>query len=253
MPSRANLKKRIERGGIFPKLMSAPSKQREIERSVPELNAGLIRVQDQERRRIARDLHDSLGQMVVILKMNLEGLQKVEGFGPQAGELLAQCVAMVDTMSREIRTISYLLHPPLLDEVGLVSALKGLAAEFSQRSGIRASLHVDGEFAGVPSDLAISLYRIVQESLTNVHRHSGSATARILMVRRDSELWMEVQDEGKGMAAGKSAGTAGVGLSGMRERAALLGGTLEIISGKKGTTVIVRLPWTVGVAKAATR
>ncbi len=251
MPSRANFTKQTDPAGIFPELMSSPGKQREIERSAPELSAGLIRAQDQERRRIARDLHDSLGQMVVILKMNLEALEKVEKLGPQAAELLAQCVATVETMSREIRTISYLLHPPLLDELGLVSALKGLAEEFSHRSGIQASLQVDGEFEALSSELAISVYRIAQESLTNVHRHSGSATARIRMVRRNSELRMEIQDDGKGIAAGKNGAKSGVGLGGMRERAALLGGTLEIISGTTGTTVIARLPCAAAIAKAA--
>src|SRR5580704_4028964 len=178
MTSRAAAKKQTDPHNIIRGLVSTTGKLAEMDRSVSELSAGLIRVQDQERRRIARDLHDSLGQMVVILKMNLDAIAKVAELNPEAAELLAQSAAMADTMSREIRTISYLLHPPLLDEVGLVSALKGLADEFSQRSGILASLHVDGDFAALPGDLAISVYRIVQESLTNVHRHSGSPTAR---------------------------------------------------------------------------
>ena len=251
MTSRAAAKKQTDPHNIIRGLVSTTGKLAEMDRSVSELSAGLIRVQDQERRRIARDLHDSLGQMVVILKMNLDAIAKVAELNPEAAELLAQSAAMADTMSREIRTISYLLHPPLLDEVGLVSALKGLADEFSQRSGILASLHVDGDFAALPGDLAISVYRIVQESLTNVHRHSGSPTARIRIERRESELRLEIQDDGKGMAAGKSAGKSGVGLGGMRERAALLGGTLEVNSSEKGTTVIARLPCRMGLAKAA--
>lgn len=234
--------KQTDSTGASHDLVSAISELRRIETGLRETNGRLLTVQDQERRRIARDLHDSLGQMVVLLKMNLERLARLPDLPPEATELLAQSAALADSMSSELRTIAHLLHPPLLDELGLVSALQTLTAGFSERSGIQVTLHIDRKFGRLPNDLEISIYRIVQESLTNVHRHSGSPTARISIENHQDEIRIEIEDHGNGVTAGVITGASGVGLGGMRERARLLGGSLDVKSSDKGTIVIARLP-----------
>jgi len=213
--------------------------QLNLENTLRELTGRLINVQDQERRRIARDLHDSVGQMVALLKMNLDRIARST---PEPSELIAESVALVDSLSTQLRTISYLLHPPLLDEIGLLPALRGLAEGFSERSGIETTLQIDDRFGRLAGELEISIYRIVQECLTNVHRHSGSPVAEILVERNAIEVLVEVRDKGLGMPNEKGRGMNGVGLNGMRERARQLGGTLEVKSNGKGTIVIVRLP-----------
>lgn len=230
------------------------SKQKSAEAKVRELSVRLIGVQDQERRRIARELHDCTGQTIAILKMNLDRLAQLANLDPGPAELLSESVALVEAMSKQLRTISYLLHPPLLDEIGLVSALRGLVEGFSQRSGIEASLRIDENFSHLPSEVEISIYRIVQECLTNIHRHSGSPTAKIRVEQHPAEIQIEIQDDGKGMPNEIAAkGLAvGVGLFGIHERARQLGGTVEIKSKGKGTTVIARLPLSNGSVAAKT-
>jgi signal transduction histidine kinase len=173
--------------------------------------------------------------------MNLDRLAQFGTLSPEQAGLLSESVALVQAMTVQVRTISYLLHPPLLDEVGLASALRSLVEGFSQRSGVETSLRIDENFSQLPSEVEISIYRIVQECLTNIHRHSGSPTARIRVEQLATEIEIEVQDDGKGMSE-KSAIDSGVGLLGMRERAKQLGGTLEIKSDGKGTTVVAHLP-----------
>jgi two-component system NarL family sensor kinase len=191
-----------------------------------------------------------MGQTVALLKMNLDRLAKLAKLTPEPEELLSQSLALVETMSTELRTISYLLHPPLLNEVGLVAAEQGLADGFSQRSGIEATFQIDDNFGRLPSEVEISIYRIVQECLTNIHRHSGSPTAVIHLERRPVEIHVEIKDNGRGIPAEKNATGVGVGLCGMRERATQLGGTLEIQSNGTGTTVIARLPLSNGSVPA---
>ncbi len=231
-------------------LVDAISEQRSIEISLRELNGRFLTVQDQERRRIARDLHDSLGQTVALLKMNLERLARSPSLTPEGAELLAQSSALADSMSTELRTIAHLLHPPLLDELGLMSALQSLTAGFSERSGIHVTLQMDKKFGRLPGEVEISIYRIVQESLTNIHRHSQSPTARISIERRHNEIRIEIEDHGNGIAAGGIAGASGVGLGGMRERARLCGGSLDVKSSDKGTIVVARLPVTAATLSA---
>jgi two-component system NarL family sensor kinase len=208
-----------------------------------ELTGRLLKVQDQERRRIARELHDGIGQRIALLRMNLDKLVRLTNLSPEPAEILSQSVALAETMSMELRTIAYLLHPPLLDELGLVSALRTLVDGFSQRSGIGASLQIDDTIGRLPSEVEISIYRIAQECLTNIHRHSGSPTARIRVERLPAQIHVEIQDHGSGMTTEKTIAGSGVGLGGMRQRASQLGGTLEIKSDGKGTTVIARLPY----------
>jgi len=190
-----------------------------LDRGRRELTGRLIKVQDQERRRIARELHDGMGQKIALLKMNLEKLVRLASLSPEPAEILSQSVALAETMSMELRTIVYLLHPPLLDELGLVSALRTLVDGFSQRSGIGASLQIDDTLGRLPSEVEISIYRIAQECLTNIHRHSGSPTASIRVERLPAQIHVEIQDRGRGMTAEKSITGSGVGLGGMRERA----------------------------------
>jgi signal transduction histidine kinase len=233
-----------------PEINSDKSEEKSAEAKLRELSIRLIAVQDQERRRIARELHDCTGQTIAVLMMNLDRLAKLGQLSPEQAALVSESVALVEAMRIQVRTISYLLHPPMLDEVSLVSALRGLVEGFSDRSGIEARLQIDDDFSRLPSEMEISIYRIVQECLTNIHRHSGSPTARIRVERQATEIEIEVQDDGKGMPIEEKTNRAGVGLGGMRERARQLGGTLEIKSNGNGTTVIARLPFSNGSATA---
>jgi two-component system, NarL family, sensor kinase len=210
-----------------------------------ELTARLLQLQDEERRRIARELHDSVGQSLAALNMNLSSLGTHLDRLAKAASLVSDSTALVSDVTKDIRTISYLLHPPLLDETGLGSALKCYIEGFTERSKIRVELELPDNFDRLPSDVETAIFRLVQECLTNIHRHSGSSVARIFISRSQDELRVEVEDHGKGISPEKKPelltnGASGVGIRGMRERLHQLGGTLEISSEGtgKGTTVV---------------
>ncbi len=214
-----------------------------------DLTARLLQLQDEERRRIARELHDSAGQSLTALALNLSNLGTEIERLTKSAKTVSDSVVIVNDMSRDIRTISYLLHPPLLDEAGLASALRWYLRGFTERSGIKVELELPEDFERLPRDVETAIFRLVQESLTNIHRHSESPTATIGIVHADGEVRVEVRDQGKGIAPDKklellSAGTPGVGIRGMRERLRQLGGTMEINSDGdgSGTQVVVRLP-----------
>lgn len=213
------------------------------------LTAHLMQSQDDERRRIARELHDSVGQTLAALAMNLTTVGvDVERLRQIAGTI-ADSASLVEMMNKEVRTISYLLHPPLLDEAGLVSALRWYIDGFVQRSKIEVDLQVPDDFGRCPRELEMAIFRTVQECLTNIHRHSGSPTATIQLSRFDGEVRLQVEDYGSGMPTDEVddagfAATPGVGIRGMRERLLQLGGTLEINSNISGTVVEARLPIT---------
>ena len=213
-----------------------------------ELSARLLQAQDEERRRIARDLHDSTGQTLALLSMNLAALEmKTEKASPAIASAIAENSQIVREISSELRTLSYLLHPPLLDEMGLGAALRWYAQGFGQRSGIKVALELPSEIGRLPRSLETAIFRVVQECLINVHRHSGSATACIRLSRTAEKLTLEVQDEGRGIDRDKLAritsfGAPGVGLRGMRERVKDFGGDLEIVSPEKGTLVKLAVP-----------
>jgi signal transduction histidine kinase len=215
---------------------------------VRELSGRLLQTQDEERRRLARDLHDSLGQLVAALGMNLSLLPSaLPQLGRSETRLVTDCMATVQELSRQIRTISHLLHPPLLDEVGLSSALQWYVEEFAQRSNIKVTLELSPELGRLPRDAEISIFRVVQECLTNIHRHSGSTTAGVRITCVNGDVRTEVWDAGKGISPERlslfsSAGRGGVGIRGMRERLRQFGGTLEVSSGANGTVVIATLP-----------
>jgi PAS domain S-box-containing protein len=214
------------------------------EKSYAELASRLQSLEDEERKKIARELHDSVGQLLVALGMNLSRLRnETPNLSTASTDLLSDCSGMVDEVSREIRTISHLLHPPLLDVAGLESAIRWYVDGFSHRSNIKVELQTDSELGRLPSEVEISLFRVVQECLTNVYRHSGSDFCSISMKRNGNFLFMEIRDTGHGMRNGAEGEIpAGVGLRGMQERLRRLSGTLQIHSTENGTVVNVVVP-----------
>lgn len=224
------------------------SERKRAEQELRELSVRLLQAQDEERRRLARELHDSSGQTLVALKLNLNTIcNRATVLSPEVAAAVSQSTALIDGLSKELRTMSYLLHPPLLDEVGLTVALRCYVEGLAERSSLKATLEISSDIGGLARDLEIVIFRIVQESLTNIHRHSGSLTARIRIARTPNEVQVVVEDEGKGLPPEKQANfelgvMTGVGLMGMRERVRQLGGKLEISSHAKGTAVIARLP-----------
>jgi signal transduction histidine kinase len=214
-----------------------------------QLSGHLMTAQDQERRRIARELHDNSGQTLAAIAVNLSRIESlVPDAPPKVKNLVADTAAMAEQTSREIRTVSYLLHPPLLEESGLISAIGWLANGFTQRSGIKTEVDAPAEFDRLPADIEVTIFRIVQETLTNVARHSGSKTAFIKVTRQPGEIVLEVRDEGKGIPPEKlekvhgNVSALGVGVAGVWERVRQFGGALEINSNSRGTTVMVVVP-----------
>lgn len=225
--------------------------------SLRQLTSRLLELQDEERRRFARELHDSVGQLVAALAMNLAAVRADVEKLTKTLDTLSDSEELVQDMSKEVRTISHLLHPPLLDESGLSSALRWYIEGFAERSGIKVELDVAPDFGRLPVELETAVFRVVQESLTNVHRHSQSGSARVGVVRSSSQVRVEIEDTGKGIPPEKEAemnrgGTPGVGIRGMRERLRQLGGSLEVTSNGKGTVVTAQLPLS-GESKLSTR
>jgi signal transduction histidine kinase len=217
--------------------------------SLDELTARLMKLQDEERRRIARELHDSVGQTLAALSMNLSTIGGDLARLMKTASAVTDSAALVADMTADIRTISYLLHPPLLDEAGLSSALRWYIEGFAERSGIKVDLNVPEDFLALPRDLETAIFRLVQECLTNIHRHSKSPVARVRVASSGGDVRVEVEDEGQGIAPEKqveimSTGLPGVGVRGMRERLRQLGGNLEIKSAGagQGTVVVAQLP-----------
>lgn len=224
--------------------------------SLRHLSAKLMRSQDDEHRRIARNLHDSLGQYLTSIKMSLESLSRSDT--PNRDEVLSAALESVERSLAETRTLSCLLHPPLLDEVGFASAARWYTDEFAKRSGIKVKLDLpEGVDNRLPELERIALFRILQESMTNVHRHSGSSAVEISLKASEHEAVFTVRDFGRGMPAELIQGSQtngdhfGVGLSGMRERVKDLGGNFEIQSGGDGTAVTVSIPLASAISDAA--
>ncbi len=212
-----------------------------------ELSARILQAQDEERRRIARELHDGAGQLLAALGMEASNLaSESDRLSARAALSLSNIEAFVAQMTKDIRTMSHLLYPPLLDEVGLESALKEYVNGFAERSGVQVSLDFPAATERLDRDYELSLFRIIQECLTNIHRHSGSKTARIRIVREDGALTLEVRDEGRGMPAERlseiQSRGSGVGIRGMRERILQLSGTMSIESDGSGTRIYVVIP-----------
>jgi signal transduction histidine kinase len=220
---------------------------RDSEQSLRHLSTRLLHLQDEERRRLARELHDSTGQKVTALALHLAiPSAEAASLTPRAREALSESCNLAEEVVREIRTLSYLLHPPFLDELGLAAALRWYAEGFAQRSGIRVDLNLPATWTRAPKDTELALFRIVQESLTNIHRHSASSSAKISLSRNGAGLQLEIEDAGRGIPAevldSDGPQSLGVGLRGMRERVNQLGGQFQIHSNSRGTIVKVSLP-----------
>ncbi len=214
---------------------------------VRQLSWQVLRIQDEERRHIARELHDSAGQTLTVLGMNLATISKnAKRQTPEVAKSVDQVLEMVQELTKEIRTTSYLLHPPLLDENGLPAALSWYIRGLSERSGLDIAFSISEEFGRLPRDLELVVFRLVQECLTNIHRHSGSKTATIQVNRDPDRILVEVRDQGKGIPRDKLAqieqGISGVGIRGMRERLRQFHGEMILDSEGTGTTVIVTIP-----------
>lgn len=208
----------------------------------------LLKVQDEERRKFARDLHDSTGQTLSALKISVSFLQDRWKDDPASLAIISDVVQLADQALEEIRTMSYLLHPPLLDEVGFACAAEWYIAGFAKRSGINVKADIANSHGRLPKGVEIALFRVLQESLTNVHRHSGASEASIRFQHEAEAVVLEIRDFGKGITEerlkllmGVGAET-GVGLAGMRERLHELDGTLEIESDGRGTSMRATVP-----------
>lgn len=228
------------------------TKRKEAEEALRELSARLLRLQDEERRKLGRELHDSLAQRVMAVNLDLAVVRSAVSLDRKARHALSEARGVLREMSREIRTLSYLLHPPVLDELGLASAVREYARGFSERSGIALAMDIHTDFPRMPQETEIALFRIVQESLANIQRHSGSATGQIRLWNAEGRVQLEVSDQGHGITVEASAdgrigaktSRLGVGILGMRERMVQLAGTLEVQSGTSGTTVRATIPFT---------
>jgi PAS domain S-box-containing protein len=212
-----------------------------------ELSRRLLQIQDEERRRIARELHDSAGQTLAVMQMNLSQLVKrMQQNVPELAEGTAEIEELARQLSQEIRTTSYLLHPPLLDEAGLSGALTWYTEGLAARSGLEISLTVSEHLGRLPSDVELVVFRLVQECLTNIHRHSQSTKAEIRISSKGTELLLEVRDWGKGISPERlsqiQSRGSGVGMPGMRERVRQFGGSMQIEPGTPGTMVYFRIP-----------
>jgi PAS domain S-box-containing protein len=225
-------------------------KEAEEARKKAEFAAKLLQAQDAERRRIGRELHDGLGQLVIAIKMNASQVVKEKHkLSPSAARCVTENFELIGQAIAEVRTVSYLLHPPMLEEIGLLSALAWYADGFAQRSKVNVTLELASDLGRLPQDYELSLFRVAQECLANVHRHSGSSTASIKLVRTSREITLEVTDAGKGIdkhlqSKIASGASIGVGFRGMQERVKLMGGRLAVQSSDHGTSVAVTLPIT---------
>jgi PAS domain S-box-containing protein len=213
-----------------------------------ELSWRLMHLQDEERRRVARELHDGVGQILAALGMNLSIVaSEKQKLSAEAARCVDQNANFIKQAISETRTLSHLLHPPFLDEVGLKSALREYVEGFAERSNIHVTLDLPANLERLPREQELCVFRVVQECLTNIHRHSGSRTARVQLARGADEIRLEVSDQGRGMSPdvrGKfqTGGSSGVGLRGMRERVRQMGGALQVQSNGKGTSVTAVLP-----------
>jgi len=224
------------------------TERKRAEEELRHLSGQLLRLQDEERRRIARDLHDSTGQDLVALATMLGQLRaSIPSREQKSRKLLSECKALADQCIREVRTLSYLLHPPILDEAGLADAIRDYVKGFTKRSGIQVELELSPRLGRMTRDVELALFRVVQESLTNIHRHSGSPQAKI-RIDCNSNLTLEISDLGPGASASATGGKeehrldVGVGIPSMQERVKLIGGRLQVDFGADGTTVHVTIP-----------
>jgi PAS domain S-box-containing protein len=229
--------------------MAARRALEESQAALRQLSLHLLRAQDEERRAIGREMHDSLGQNLSVLKIRLDALSATAENGARLmRQELEQCAKLADDCVKEVRTVSYLLYPPMLDEMGLKSAIPWYLDGFSKRSGVATTFEVSGDFERLPREIELALFRVLQECLTNVHKHSGSTTARVRLSGTDGMAVLEIADSGKGFPAavdelGRDSGKSwGIGLRGMSERLLQFGGRLKLNTGKAGTVITATVP-----------
>jgi PAS domain S-box-containing protein len=233
----------VELSSAIEKLQAEVNERKQAVQAVRLLSGRLLRSQDEERRRIARELHDSTGQKVAALAIDLAAVgEEAAALQPRARKALSECLSLSDQLSSEVRTLSYLLHPPMLDEIGLAPAIRWYADGVAQRGSLQMDLEIPRKLDRLPWETETALFRIVQESLTNILLHSGSKKAKIFITQDSREITLEVSDEGRGISPeilNHSDGSRklGVGIVGMRERMKQLGGRLEINSDSGGTIV----------------
>jgi len=223
------------------------SVHQKTEEKLRELSLSVLRIQDDERRRVARDLHDTVGQTLTALKFTLSALEDAVVQFPQTSDFFAELNRLADQALQEIRSTSYLLHPPLLDEAGFAAAAAWYIDGFNKRSPIQVKLQLP-EGIRLPGSVEIVLFRVLQESLTNITKHAGSATVDVFLQLDKNVISLSVRDYGKGISAERlakmngSGSDVGVGIAGMRERLKELGGRLEIESDSTGTLLKASIP-----------
>ncbi len=250
--TQAELEVRVDRrtadlGAANALLQREVTEHRQAEESLRDLTGRLFKLQDQERRRLGRELHDGAVQNLVALGMDVGMIRDALRAEDKATrEIASECVGLIEQSTSELRTISYLLHPPYFDELGLTASLRDFVDGFAARSGIQVTLDIDPNFGRLRGDVELAIYRVVQEALSNVHRHAESRTATISLARHGELVQLEIGDAGRGMPpeilASEGARFAGVGLAGMRERIRGLGGRLEVQSDGGGTRIQAVLP-----------
>jgi signal transduction histidine kinase len=237
----------LELSRINDNLTSEVKERERAERGLRNLSAKVLRIQDEERRRIARDLHDGVGQTLTGALMAVsQVIASPEPLPAACQSDLRDVEDFLQQAVREVRTVSHLLHPPLLDESGLFSAVRWYTEGFSKRSGVKLTLEFDQQTDRFGRDTETGLFRIIQEALTNVHRHSRAQAVHIKITSRNGRLTLSIQDDGKGIPSdalrSTPNGRQGVGLSSMQERSALLGGTFTVETNGRGTLIVVSVP-----------
>lgn len=232
----------------FAELVFQLRERQNAELVVRRLNGRILQVQDEERRKLARDLHDGIGQTFTALKMSLVQVSRSDSNSVHSSDALSECIHLVDEGLSQSRTLSYLLHPPMLDEVGFAAAARWLVDGFSERSKIKATLDVPHNLK-LARELELTLFRVLQEGLTNIHRHSESDRAEVVVTSGSGTVTMTIKDYGKGISDKtlqnfkNATAPAGVGLAGMRGRVADVNGALELESANPGTIVRVCVPF----------
>ena len=216
----------------------------EANRELRHLSSRIVAIRDEERRRLGRELHDSQGQYLAAIKMNLEMIETTDAaLSPVQKTALTEAITLLERSMREIRVISHLLHPPLLDEIGLQAVVPWYLNSFSERSGIQVDLDMPPDIAKLPDQVELAVFRVLQECLTNVHRHSGSKVAKVKILPEETNVTLEVSDNGQGVTSENGSDPVpGVGITGMRERVRELGGQFDINFTAEGTMVRAVLP-----------
>jgi signal transduction histidine kinase len=224
-------------------LLDEVKKRQDAETSLRTLTSQLMLIRDDERRRVAHELHESTAQLLATLAMNLSVLGEADrANNNRESKLITESASLVDELLGEVRQLSHLLHPPTLDEIGLPSAIQWYVERFAKGSNINVTLEIPTDFGRLSREKEIALFRVVQESLANVHQHSGSTTATVHISKSSGHVFVQVSDLGKGMSTEPSSTRSGVGIKGMCERLRQLGGVLSVRSNGCGTLVTAELP-----------